>query len=137
MPSTPLPEQVVDLLTKPNPCVISTLGSDGRPVSVATWYLWDDGKILVNMDESRKRLQHLRRDPRVSLTVLDDGNWYTHVSMQGRVVRMADDGDLSGIDRLSRHYGGNPYPVRDRARVNAWIEIDRWHGWGEMQDADK
>jgi hypothetical protein len=20
--------------------------------------------------------------------------------------------------------------VRDRKRVNAWIDVDRWHGWG-------
>ena len=24
---------------------------------------------------------------------------------------------------------GNPYGQRDRPRVNAWIEIERWHTW--------
>jgi PPOX class probable F420-dependent enzyme len=134
-----LPDDVRDLLAKPNPAVISTLAKDGRPVSVATWYLLDPStgsgrqadRILVNMDEGRKRLDHLRRDPRVSLTALDAAGWYTHVSVQGRVVEMAEDVDLEGIDRLARHYTGAPYRTRDRKRVNAWIEIDTWHGWGK------
>ena len=46
------------------------------------------------------------------------------------VVEVAEDTDLVQIDRISTHYGGRAYPVRDRGRVNAWIEIDRWHGWG-------
>jgi PPOX class probable F420-dependent enzyme len=129
--SSPFPAAVRELLTAPNPAVITTVRPDGQPVSVATWYvLDDDGRILVNMDEGRKRLDYLRNDPRVTLTVLDTNDWYTHVSMQGRVVDIQDDPDLSGIDRLSRHYTGNDYPQRDRKRVNAWIEVDRWHGWG-------
>lgn len=130
MPTPPLPEQLDELLAKPNPAVISTLRGDGQPVSVATWYLWEDGRILVNMDEGRKRLEHIRTDPRVTLTVLDAADWYTHVSLIGKVTELADDDGLVGIDRLATHYNGKPYPVRDRNRVNAWIEVDRWHGWG-------
>ena len=130
MPTSPLPDDVRAMLAKPNPAVITTLRPDGQPVSVATWYLLDEDRVLVNMDESRKRLEYLRADPRVSLTALDEESWYTHVSVQGRVVEMADDPDLAGIDRLSRHYTGDPYPTRDRRRVSAWIEVETWHGWG-------
>ncbi len=130
MAQLPLPSDVDDLLKKPNPAVITTLRHDGQPVSVATWYLYEGGRILVNMDESRKRLVHLRHDPRVSLTALAEGDWYTHVSVQGKVVEMADDSGLADIDRLSTHYSGKPYRNRDNARVSAWIEIDSWHGWG-------
>jgi PPOX class probable F420-dependent enzyme len=129
-----LPDDVRRLLEKPNPAVITAVRPDGQPVSVATWYLLeDDGRILVNMDESRKRLDYLRRDPRVSLTVLDDDNWYTHISMQGRVTDLSDDAGLADIDRLSRHYGGSPYPDRVRRRLSARIEIERYHGWGAMK----
>jgi hypothetical protein len=82
------------------------------------------------MDEGRRRLAHLRRDPRVSLTALDEAGWYTHVSVQGRVVEMHEDAGLADIDRLAVHYTGRPYRNRDRGRVSAWIEVDRWHGWG-------
>jgi PPOX class probable F420-dependent enzyme len=138
MSKPPLPEAAVAVLKKPNPAVIATVRSDGQPVSTATWYLWeDDGRVLVNMDEGRKRLDHMRNDPRVTLTVLDEGNWYTHITLIGRVVELRDDEGLAGIDRLSRHYGGRPYPQRDRGRVSAWIEIDRWHGWGGLRDSSQ
>ena len=130
MTTPPLPDHVRELLAKPNPTVIATLRRDGQPVTVATWYLLDGDRILVNMDEGRKRLDHLRRDPRVSLTVLDESSWYTHVSLQGRAVELRDDPDLADIDRLSKHYTGMSYPARHRRRVSAWIEIDSWHGWG-------
>lgn len=134
MPTSPLPGTLRDLLAKPNPAVIATLRPDGQPVTVATWYLLDGDRMLVNMDAGRKRLDYLRSDDRVSLTVLDSADWYTHLSIQGRVVDLADDHDLAWIDRISAHYTGGPYPVRHRGRVNAWIEIDRWHGWGAARD---
>ena len=130
MPAPPLPDNVRELLAKPNPAVIATLREDGHSVTVPTWYLLDGDRILVNMDATRKRLDHLRADPRVSLSALDEGSWYTHVSIVGRVVEMSDDEGLEGIDRLSQHYRGQPYPDRDSPRVNAWIEVERWHGWG-------
>ncbi|GAA2627132.1 PPOX class F420-dependent oxidoreductase [Streptomyces vastus] len=138
MSKPPLPEAAVAMLKKPNPAVIATVRSDGQPVSTATWYLWeDDGRVLVNMDEGRKRLDHMRNDSRITLTVLDEGNWYTHLTLIGRVVALRDDEGLADIDRLSRHYGGRPYPQRDRGRVSAWIEIDRWHGWGDLRDSSQ
>ena len=130
VPPPPLPSPVRELLDRPNPAVIATVRADGQPVTVATWYLLDGDRILVNMDVGRKRLEHLRADPRVSLTALAENDWYTHVSLVGRVVEMRDDEGLVDIDRLSRHYTGREYRNRERGRVSAWIEIDRWHGWG-------
>lgn len=131
MPKPPLPADVADLLRRPNPAVMATIHPDGHPVTVATWYLLeDDGRVLLNLDAGRARLKHLRANPLVSLTALAGDDWYTHVSVQGRVVEIRDDVDLVDIDRLSTHYGGNPYPVRDRARVSVLVEVDHWHGWG-------
>ncbi len=117
---------------------MATVRSDGAPVSTATWYLWeDDGRVLINFDAGRVRLKHVRRDPRVTLTVLAGDDWYTHVTLIGRVTDIRDDEDLSGIDRLSRQYTGKPYPDRERPRVSAWVEVERWHGWGAMKDSDQ
>ena len=48
MPLAPLPDEVVEFLKEPHAAVISTVRSDGAPYSAATWYDWDDGRILVN-----------------------------------------------------------------------------------------
>lgn len=135
MSKPPLPAEAVSMLGKPNPAVITTLRSDGQPVSTATWYLWDDGRVLVNMDEGRRRLEHVRNDPRVTVTVLDEDGWYTHVSLIGRVAEVREDDGLADIDRLAEHYTGSPYPERERRRFSAWVEVDRWHGWGSLKDS--
>ena len=44
---------------------------------------------------------------------------------------------MADIDRISRHYTGNPYPRRDRGRVSAWIVVDGWHGWGALKDSSQ
>ena len=134
MPKPPLPAPVEELLAQPNHATISSLRRDGHPVSVPTWYLYENGRILVNMDGGRKRIEYLRNDPRVSLSAMDPQDWITHVSVQGRVVEWVDDRDLADIDRIARHYTGQPYGVRSRQRVSAWIEIDRWHAWGRLKN---
>ncbi|WP_250038311.1 TIGR03618 family F420-dependent PPOX class oxidoreductase [Paractinoplanes maris] len=135
MSDTPLPQRVREMLLQPNPAVMATLAADGRPVSVATWYLLeDDGRIMLGLDATRARIKHMENDPRISLTVLDKDNWYTHVSLQGRVVSIVPDEGLRDIDRLSIHYGGNPYPNRESPRVTAHVEITKWHVWGALRD---
>jgi PPOX class probable F420-dependent enzyme len=129
MPKPPLPRELDDFLSRPNPAVIATLQPDGSPHTAATWYVWDDGRVLVNMDESRKRLQYVRKDPRVSITVVGQDEWYRHVTLRGRAVSIDPDSELEGIDRLARHYTGNPYPDRVHGRVSAWIEVEYWHSW--------
>ena len=135
MARLPFPDHVRELLRKPNPAVVSTLRSDGSPVSVATWYLLeDDDRVLLNMDHTRARVEHLRRDPRASLTVLDEAGWYTHVS----------------LDRPRRRPRRRPRPRRHRPsgpslhrrplpqprvpRINGWLVVDRWHGWGATRE---
>ena len=129
MATPPVPESIAKILAQPNPAVMATVRPDGAPVSVATWYLYEDGRVLLNLDGTRKRLDHLRADPRVSLTVLDGDTWYRHISIQGRVTITPDEG-LAGIDRLATHYTGSPYPNRENPRFDAWMEIESYHAWG-------
>jgi PPOX class probable F420-dependent enzyme len=128
LPRPPVPPEVDEFLAQPNPAVVATLRRDGSPHTVPTWYDWEDGRVLLNMEVTRLRLQHMRRDPRVALTSLG-ASWYRHVSLLGRVVSMHDDADLTDIDRLARRYTGEPFSRRNATRVSAWVEVDRWHGW--------
>jgi PPOX class probable F420-dependent enzyme len=129
MPELPVPPDVDAFLRRPNPAVIATLRPDGSPHTVATWYDWESGRVLVNMEVTRLRLPFMRRDARVSLTALGEESWYSHVSLLGRVVSLEGDADLVDIDRLAVRYTGNPFRRRDAQRVSAWIHVDRWHAW--------
>jgi len=138
MPQAPLPEAAAVMLHHPNPAVVAVVMPSGHPMSVATWYLLeDDGTILVNMDARRARLSWMKQRPHVSLTALQDGEWYAHVSVRGPVVRWEHDQAkaLADIDRLARHYTGKPFGTRDALRVSAWIRVENWHGW-DLDGAD-
>ena len=131
MPRVPVPAEVDDFLRLPNPAVVATIRPDGSPHTVPTWYDWQDGRVLLNMEDTRLRLRYLRRDPRAALSVLGSGEdgWYRHVSLLGRVTSIADDESLEDIDRLALRYTGKPFRKRDKPRVSAWLEPERWHGW--------
>jgi PPOX class probable F420-dependent enzyme len=129
VPKVPLPPELDAFLRLPNPAVVATIRPDGSPHTAATWYDWDGGRALLNMDESRLRLRFMQRDPRVALTVLGEDSWYSHVSLLGKIVSIEDDPDLADIDRLARRYTGRPFRTRDARRVSAWLEPDRWHAW--------
>lgn len=131
MPKGPVPPELHEFLRRPNPCVVATVRPDGELHTAATWYEWrDDGTVLLNMDASRRRLGHMRADPRVALTILGAESWYGHVSLIGRVRELRRDPDLADIDRLAGHYTGKPYRDRGRESWTAIVEVERWHRWG-------
>jgi len=129
VPSLPLPPEIDEFLRLPNPAVVASLRPDGSPHTVATWYLWDGERLLLNMDESRLRLRFMRRDPRVALTALGRDEWYRHASLLGEVAEIREDEGLSDIDRLAHHYTGQPFRNRERRRFSALVEPGAWHAW--------
>ena len=66
MPTLPLPAELSEFLARPNPAVIGTVTASGDPRTVATWYVWEDGRVLMNLEDGRARLDDMRRDPRAS-----------------------------------------------------------------------
>jgi PPOX class probable F420-dependent enzyme len=133
VPEPPVPPAIDEFLHRPNPAVIATLRPDGWPHTVPTWYDWEGGRVLVNMDASRRRLKHLRQDSRVALTVLDDDSWYRHASLIGKVASIQPDPDLRDIDRLATRYTGSPHSHREQERWSVWIEVLSWHAWVDSE----
>ncbi|GHP18005.1 PPOX class F420-dependent enzyme [Rhodococcus sp. NKCM2511] len=131
MPKPPLLVDAVELLKKANPAVMAVVRADGTPITAPTWYLWEDGKIVLNFDASRKRLEHIRANPKVSISVMDEASWYTHVTVHGS-IELQDDPDLVDIDRIATHYTGERYPVRDQPRVTGYVTVDAYVGWGKV-----
>jgi PPOX class probable F420-dependent enzyme len=128
----PLPAALATVLTKPNPSVMATVRPDGRPVSSAVWYLWDDGDVLTSMGARSPRLRNLRAEPRASLTVFDGLDWSRQITVHGAVVSLEEDDELAIVDRLSQHYEGRPYEARnpDRVPVTARIRVEDWDQFG-------
>lgn len=130
VPKGPLPAHLENFVRAPRAAVVATVRSDGTPVTAATWYDWEDGRVLLSMASDGHRLRRLRSDPRVALTILGD-SWYQHVSILGRAVTLRADPNLADLDRLARRYTGKPWPSRSGPITSAVIEIDTWHTYGK------
>ena len=129
MPPVPVPPEIDEFLAAANPAIVATVSPRGTAHSAATWYDWEDGRVLLNMDETRLRLGYLRANPSVSLTVLALTDWYRHVTLLGSVVSIEEDEGLRDIDRLSIRYTRNPYRDRVSRRFTAWVQPERWTAW--------
>jgi len=129
MPRGPIPAAVQSFLAQPNIAVVATMMPSGFPHTAATWYDWEDGRVLLNMDESRRRLEYMRLNPKVAVTAMQEDNWSMQVSLMGRVVSIAPDTSMRDIDRLAVRYTGEPFQRRGQHRWSAWVEVDTWYGW--------
>ena len=131
MPAAPLPPELRRYVAKPRQAVVGTVRDDGTPVTTPCWYGVDDaGRLILSMSHDSHRLRHIRANPRVSLSILGD-DWYSHVSVVGRAVETRSDDDLSDIDALSQRYSGVDYDDRTYRGVTVFVEVDRWHTWGD------
>jgi PPOX class probable F420-dependent enzyme len=129
MPRAPLSLTADEFLREPRPAVMATVRSDGLPVTAACWYDWVDGQLLLSMDATAARLEHLRDNPGVAITVLGD-SWYTHLSLIGSVAEIRTDPDMIDLDALSHRYRGRPYDrYEGHSLVTVLVDVERWHSW--------
>jgi PPOX class probable F420-dependent enzyme len=130
MPTPPLPPEFERFVRAPRPAVVATVRPDGSPATTATWYDWEDGRVLLSIVAGSRRVRNLRNDPRLALTILGK-SWYNHVSLLGRVIELRDDLELADLDRLSQRYFGKRYPNRQLRCISAVMEVERWHAFGD------
>ncbi|HZP90963.1 MAG TPA: PPOX class F420-dependent oxidoreductase [Actinomycetota bacterium] len=117
----------LELLREPNYAQLVTLDADGSPQVSIVWVDAEDGHVLVNTAEGRRKDRNMRRDPRVAVLVARNGDAYRWVAVEGRVVERVT-GPLADahIDALSRKYDGTPWtPVEGQVRVLYRIRPDR------------
>ena len=63
MPPVPVPPEIDAFLAAPNPAVVATVSPRGTAHTAATWYDWEDGRVLLNMDESAPPARLSPREP--------------------------------------------------------------------------
>ena len=79
-------ESLTDLLTGPNPAVLTTEGADGLPQSTAVWYLvGDDGVLRTSITTDRHKYRNLVRHPKATLFILDPTNPYRTIEIRANV----------------------------------------------------
>ncbi|MEE9247823.1 MAG: PPOX class F420-dependent oxidoreductase [Dehalococcoidia bacterium] len=86
---------------------VATLLPDGSPHSTAVWVDVEGERIVFNSDESYVKVKNLRRDPRVTISIIDMKSPYTGAMIRGKVVAFRNQGAREHIDRMARKYLGD------------------------------
>src|SRR4029450_13438017 len=62
---------------------LTTVRGDGQPQSSPVWFLWDGRTTLIHSLPGSQKVPNIRRNPRVSLHLNDDGAGGDVVSIEG------------------------------------------------------
>jgi PPOX class probable F420-dependent enzyme len=121
-----LQPEVKSLLSRPNFAHLSTLMPDGSPNTTPVWIGLEGDNIVICTGEESLKARNLRRDSRLSLSVVDFDNPYEEVQIRGRVVDFRDDSKLEAMDKISQKYIGAPFPMRGSdGRIAMIVEVEK------------
>jgi len=123
-----LTEGDLELLRGTNFAHVAVNRPDGPPHVTVVWIDADDGHVLVNTAAGRVKDRLAHADPRVTVTVHEEGNGYRWLRVEGTVVEFVTGGEADRhIDELNRRYhDGEPWTVTPgQVRVQYRIRPDR------------
>ncbi len=122
--SQSIPDKYRDLFTKRAFASLATLMPDGSPQVTPVWVDLEDDLVLVNTAKGRQKDKNMRRDPRVSLAIIDPDNPYRYLEIRGRVAEITEDGADAHIDKMAKKYlGVDKYPYRQATETRVIFKI--------------
>jgi PPOX class probable F420-dependent enzyme len=105
--------------------ILTTLRSDGFPVSVPVWYEWDGNSLRMFCWEKSGKLRRLENDARATVLVANyPDEIETWVAFDGRIT-IHKEGGLELAERVFDLY----YPAGDerRSALESWRRMtDEW-----------
>jgi PPOX class probable F420-dependent enzyme len=106
---------------------VTTLRADGSPHTTVVWVDTDTDVVMFNTVIGRAKERHLRKDPRVSLIVVDPEDPYKWVSVTGE-AEITTEGADAQIDKLAKKYlGQDEYPWRKAEEQRITVRIHPEH----------
>ena len=126
--SEAIPEKYRDLFNKRAFASLATLMPDGRPQVTPVWCDLEGDYVVFNSAKGRQKDRNVRRDPRVSLAVVDPENPYRYLEIRGTVVEITEDGADASIDKLAKKYlGVDKYPYSQPGEKRVLYKIKPEH----------
>jgi PPOX class probable F420-dependent enzyme len=123
-----IPEKYRDLFNKRAFASLATLMPSGEVQVTPVWVDVENGNLLFNSARGRVKDKNVRRDPRVTLTLIDPDNPYRYLEVRGRVVNITEKGADQHIDKLAKKYlGVDKYPYRQPGEVRVLYRVKPEH----------
>jgi PPOX class probable F420-dependent enzyme len=104
-----LSDEALDLLASDAVAIVVTLDPDGRPHLSSAWIGVEDGEIVIGTLDDQRKLQNLRRDPRIALTIqserINEWGLREYLVLNG-TARVTEGGAPELLQRLAHTYIG-------------------------------
>jgi PPOX class probable F420-dependent enzyme len=100
------PDELGDLLDLPRVAVLATYRRDGTVLLSPVWHEWRDGGFNVMTASRDVKAGHLRRDPRASIVVCEDGPPYRGLELR-TTASLSTPEDPSILRRVATRYLGS------------------------------
>jgi PPOX class probable F420-dependent enzyme len=121
-----VPDTLVDMLAWESKALahIATIGPDGGPQSSPVWFDWDNDQLRVSLYDSSQKMKNLKRNPRLSVSIVDPANAYRYIEIRGLAVLFEPDTGLEFITRMAGKYLGlDYYPWHEEGQVEVKVTI--------------
>jgi PPOX class probable F420-dependent enzyme len=108
-----LSEQQAQLFLDENFGHVGSIRADGTPHVTPVWVDYDGEHVLFNTAVGRAKYENIKRDPRVTVEVMNHENPYEYVMVTGHAELEEGDEADRHIDKLAKKYMGvDEYPHR-------------------------
>jgi PPOX class probable F420-dependent enzyme len=99
------PDELGDFLELPIVAVLATYRRDGTVLLSPVWHEWRDNGFNVVTGSTDIKATHLRRDPRASIVVCEDGLPYRGLELR-TTARLSEPEDRTIVRRIAIRYLG-------------------------------
>lgn len=98
--------QIDAFLAPPRHAIVATNRADGPPQVTPVWYLYEEDRMYISAGAGTVKVQHLRRDPQVTICVDGGHPDARYVILQGAVTILEPSDPLQEQMRwrIIRHY---------------------------------
>ncbi len=132
------------LMDKPFACTMAVIGPDGRPNLTPMWFDYEGDKVLVNVAEHRGKTNWIRKNPQITILIMNPENMYHWMSIKVTVEREISEDDPTEGPRVTaqlnkiwqKYVGqGEEYGLRDPSiqerRVLFECRVDKLATFGQ------
>jgi general stress protein 26 len=131
------------LLDRPITVTLGLIGPDGRIGLTPMWFDYEGDKVLVNTASHRAKCDWIRKNPKITILIVNPDNAYHWVQLKCTVEREEREWEPGGervakqLDKIWTKFTGNPppYGLRDPAidekRVLFICNVDRIATFGK------
>lgn len=120
-----LTPEAVKLIEGKNFAHLATISSDGSPHVAPVWIDHDGDVILINTAMGRIKQKNTTKDPRISISIVDQNNPYARVTIKGKVTQQTKQGADAHIDKLAKKYtGSDKYQNRQPGEQRVILRIE-------------